>query len=83
MSCQSIDIQSMEPNYYEMLNVPRLASVVEMRQGLRKASLQHHPDKTDDGTFLELREAYDVCIVVLWYAMVVLSLKWRYCSGRC
>jgi curved DNA-binding protein len=47
-------------NYYETLGVPKNASQDELKKAYKKASMQHHPDRTggDDSKFKQINEAY-------------------------
>lgn len=49
-------------NYYEILNVPRDASNVEIKQSFRKLSLKYHPDKDNSPSskrsYEDIMEAY-------------------------
>lgn len=52
-------------DYYEILGVQKGASADEMKKAYRKMAMQYHPDKnpndkTAEGKFKELNEAYDV-----------------------
>ena len=55
-------------DYYEVLGVPRTASVDEIKTAYRKLARQHHPDVNQSNTkvaeekFKELSEAYEVLV---------------------
>jgi molecular chaperone DnaJ len=51
----------MAKDYYEILGVPKNASVDEIKRAYRKLAHQHHPDKGGDAEkFKEINEAYQV-----------------------
>lgn len=52
-------------DYYEVLNVTRTCTEVELKTAFRKLAMQHHPDRNPgdkdcEHRFKELNEAYDV-----------------------
>jgi molecular chaperone DnaJ len=51
-------------DYYQVLGVPKDASVADVKKAYRKLAHQHHPDKggtkADDTKFKEVQEAYEV-----------------------
>ena len=52
-------------DYYEVLNVTRTVTEVELKSAYRKLAMQHHPDRNPGDSecehkFKELNEAYDV-----------------------
>src|SRR5471030_2345169 len=52
-------------DYYEVLNVSRTVTEVELKAAFRKLAMQHHPDRNPgdadcEHKFKELNEAYDV-----------------------
>src|SRR5574337_248028 len=52
-------------DYYELLGVPRKASLKEIRQAYRKLARKYHPDlnpgdKSSEEKFKQIQEAYDV-----------------------
>src|ERR1700681_1997761 len=52
-------------DYYEILNVSRTVTEVELKAAYRKLAMQHHPDRNPgdadcEHKFKELNEAYDV-----------------------
>jgi membrane protease YdiL (CAAX protease family) len=51
-------------NYYEVLGIPRDASLEDIKQAFRKLALEYHPDRNHDegaeAKFKEVNEAYDV-----------------------
>lgn len=55
-----------EINYYDVLQLPRNSSDVEIKKAYRKLAMKWHPDKNPDnaeeaaGKFQEIGEAYDV-----------------------
>jgi molecular chaperone DnaJ len=54
-----------EPDYYEMLDVPRDASADDLKKAFRKAALKYHPDrnpgdKEAEAKFKQAAEAYEV-----------------------
>jgi molecular chaperone DnaJ len=54
-----------ERDYYEVLGVPRSATVDQIKQAYRKLAKQHHPDrnpnnKSAEQRFKEVQGAYDV-----------------------
>ena len=49
--------------YYDILGVPRSASLQQIKTAYRKAALVNHPDanpSANDTAFHEIREAYEV-----------------------
>lgn len=51
-------------DYYSILNIPKTASVDEIKKAYRKLAMKHHPDRNggDDTQFKKIQEAYDVLI---------------------
>lgn len=55
-----------EINYYEVLQVPKNSSDVDIKKAYRKLAMKWHPDKNPDNKeeaarkFQEIGEAYDV-----------------------
>ena len=54
-----------KPGYYELLGVPRKATLKEIRQAYRKLARKYHPDlnpgdKSAEEKFKQIQEAYDV-----------------------
>jgi molecular chaperone DnaJ len=49
-------------DYYSILNIPKTASVDEIKKAYRKLAMKHHPDRNggDDTQFKKVQEAYDV-----------------------
>src|SRR4030042_4925295 len=51
-------------DYYEVLGVPRDASIEEIKKAFRKLAFQYHPDRNNDAgasdKFKEINEAYEV-----------------------
>jgi curved DNA-binding protein len=52
-------------DYYEVLNVPRSATAVEIKKAYRKLAREHHPDvarikRGSEDKFKEINEAYEV-----------------------
>lgn len=49
-------------DYYSVLNIPKTASVDEIKKAYRKLAMKHHPDRNggDDTQFKKVQEAYDV-----------------------
>ena len=47
-------------DYYNVLGVDKSASESELKSAYKKASMQHHPDRTggDDSQFKKINEAY-------------------------
>lgn len=52
---------SLPPDYYEILKVPRKATVEEIRTSYKNLAKQHHPDKGGDKEkFQEIQTAYEI-----------------------
>jgi DnaJ family protein A protein 2 len=52
---------SLPPDYYEILKVPRTASIEEIRSSYKNLAKQHHPDKGGDKEkFQEIQTAYEI-----------------------
>ena len=54
-------------DFYTLLNVPRNATVADIKKAYRKMALKHHPDKNRDDTnaadnFRRIQEAYETLI---------------------
>ena len=49
-------------DYYSILNIPKTASIDEIKKAYRKLAMKHHPDRNggDDTQFKKVQEAYDV-----------------------
>lgn len=63
-----LELQERGPNYYQLLNVERGSSAVEVKRAYKRMSLELHPDKNQSPTaiddFSKLKEAYDVLMDV-------------------
>jgi DnaJ-class molecular chaperone len=48
-------------DYYSILNIPKTASLDEIKKAYRKLAMKHHPDRNggDDTQFKKIQEAYD------------------------
>ncbi len=58
-----VDVQNKPINYYYVLDVPRYASMTEIRTAFKEASIRVHPDKkrsSDSSEFELVKRAYDV-----------------------
>ena len=53
--------QQDKSSLYKILDVPKNATVEQIKSSYRKLALQHHPDKGgDEGQFKKLCEAYQI-----------------------
>lgn len=51
-----------KPDYYQVLQIPRDASLRDIKKAFRKLSLIHHPDRNksaDPKMFINIKQAYD------------------------
>jgi len=62
--CKGYELQSSSPNYYEILEIPRKSSALEIRLAFKKVSKKYHPDKNSAfdaaAKFQGIKRAYDV-----------------------
>jgi len=60
------EADSVVPNYYDILQVPKVSTDAEIKKAYRKLAMKWHPDKNPDipeeaaKKFQEIGEAYDV-----------------------
>jgi DnaJ-class molecular chaperone len=59
-----MEVYNQGPNYYQVMNVNRSSSALEIKKAYKKMSLETHPDKNKSPTaaedFARLKDAYDV-----------------------
>ena len=54
-------MDSIDKNYYSLLNITKEADQDDIKKAYRKAALEHHPDKGGtDQMFHAIKEAYDI-----------------------
>lgn len=62
----SMMVNDISKEYYNVLQVPKSATDVEIKKAFRKLAMKYHPDKNPDNSeesaikFQEIGEAYDV-----------------------